>query len=176
MNILVAGSRTMQDSALICGVLNTHVYPAFCKDIVIITGGAKGVDSIAHHWATQKGMKTHIEWADWKKHGRKAGYIRNQVMVDMCDMAIIIWDEKSPGTKHTISQVKKKNTPYIIIKYASMQIESNNASANLYVERPLRIGKTFMLNHAEIAQDICNLYWRTPYTIDKLSDNDRIDI
>lgn len=52
------------------------------EDLVIVSGGARGADKVGEWWADFN--KAHLEvWrADWEKHGKAAGFIRNQEMVD----------------------------------------------------------------------------------------------
>lgn len=51
--------------------------------------------------------------ADWDAYGKAAGPIRNQHMVDYCDMAIILWDGKSKGTKDCIDRMIESGKPFI---------------------------------------------------------------
>ena len=53
--------------------------------------------------------------AEWNKYGKKAGFLRNETMVNKCDMAIIIWDEKSKGAKHVIDLCKKKSIKHLVV-------------------------------------------------------------
>lgn len=50
--------------------------------VVMIDGGAKGADSLAYRTATTLGVNTLRYFADWATHGRAAGPIRNQQMID----------------------------------------------------------------------------------------------
>ena len=48
----------------------------------VITGGSPGADALAAEWAKARGIE-HLEFpADWKRHGRAAGPIRNQQMLE----------------------------------------------------------------------------------------------
>lgn len=49
--------------------------------------------------------------ADWEKYGRKAGYLRNDQMARYTDVAIILWDGQSRGTKHMIDLMMKYDKP-----------------------------------------------------------------
>lgn len=40
---------------------------------------------------------------------------RNEEMVRLCDSALIFWDGKSKGTKHTIDYAKKLNKDVMVI-------------------------------------------------------------
>jgi len=77
------------------------------EDITIISGGALGVDSWAEHIAKEFGFQTRTYPADWDKHGKAAGYLRNEEMVKAADIVIAFWDGKSKGTKHSIDLTLK---------------------------------------------------------------------
>lgn len=57
---------------------------------MLVSGMARGVDTVAAHWAAERGpFGDHnanlSRWpADWDRHGRSAGPRRNQAMVDYC--------------------------------------------------------------------------------------------
>ena len=48
----------------------------------LIHGGAKGADYLAARWAENNGIPCKAYPADWDRHGRAAGPIRNQMMLD----------------------------------------------------------------------------------------------
>ena len=48
-----------------------------------------------------------VHRAQWEKHGKSAGVIRNKVLVDDCDKVVVFWDGESPGTKNVISVASK---------------------------------------------------------------------
>lgn len=55
--------------------------------------------------------------ADWDKHGKSAGYKRNEEMARNADALIAFWDGKSKGTKHMIDIARECNLPARIVKY-----------------------------------------------------------
>ena len=48
----------------------------------VIHGGARGADYVMGEIAKAAGLPVSIYPADWRKHGKKAGPIRNQLMLD----------------------------------------------------------------------------------------------
>lgn len=82
------------------------------KDTVLISGGAIGVDREAEIAAHLSGFKVQIFYPDWKKHGKSAGLLRNQDIVDAADRVVFFWDGSSRGTFHTISLAKKSGKPW----------------------------------------------------------------
>ena len=72
-------------------------------DVIIVSGGAPGPDTFAKRAALRRfgrpGYKEHS--ADWDKHGKSAGFIRNQLIVDDSHVVHGWWDGKSRGTADT---------------------------------------------------------------------------
>jgi hypothetical protein len=95
---IIAGSRTITD---IHHVLEAVALSCF-EVTKVISGGAAGVDRLALQYAKEKHLPVIIMKADWEKHGRKAGYLRNKAMGDIADALIAVWDSTSKGTKHMI--------------------------------------------------------------------------
>ena len=87
----------------------------------IVSGGARGADSLAERYANEHNLKLKIFPADWKKYGKSAGYIRNKQIWEYADIGIAFWDGKSPGTKHSIKLSDKLNKKLFLILY-----EQNN--------------------------------------------------
>lgn len=104
MKVIIAGGREIDDYELVLkAVLNAGF------DITaVVSGGARGVDLLGERFAEEAGLKLFKFPADWDKHGRAAGPIRNQVMGDFADALIAIWDGQSRGTKHMIDYATKK--------------------------------------------------------------------
>jgi hypothetical protein len=48
----------------------------------VIAGGAPGVDHWGEQWALERAIPVAVFKADWDKHGKAAGPIRNQAMAD----------------------------------------------------------------------------------------------
>lgn len=51
------------------------------RSIEIITGGARGADQLAERYALEHGYKSVVFKADWEKHRKAAGFIRNTEML-----------------------------------------------------------------------------------------------
>ena len=70
--------------------------------LVIISGGARGPDSVAITWAAANGLQCDVYPADWQTHGKKAGYLRNETMCAVADGLLAFWDHESRGTLHMV--------------------------------------------------------------------------
>ena len=86
------------------------------RTTVIISGGARGVDSIAVEEARKLHMPYEVYPADWNRYGRSAGFRRNQTIVDAADEVVAFWDGESRGTKHTIDLARAAKKPVRIIQ------------------------------------------------------------
>ena len=86
-------------------------------DIIIISGTARGADTLGEQYAREWGFKLQQFPADWKSCGKTAGIIRNVQMADNADALIAFWDGKSRGTAHMINTAKKKRLPVRIVMF-----------------------------------------------------------
>lgn len=111
MKIAVIGSRTFVDYDLLKRALKPHSID------LIVSGGAKGADSLAERYAKDHNIETLIFKPDWEVYGKRAGYMRNIDIVDSCDLVIAFWDKQSKGTKHSIDYAKKINREVIIYDF-----------------------------------------------------------
>jgi len=103
MKLAVIGSRNFHDAALLQEIL----LPYLPDTTLVISGGAKGVDTLAENWARENGIEVQIFPADWARYGRGAGRVRNHDIIQSCDQCIAFWDGNSKGTKHSIDLCKK---------------------------------------------------------------------
>lgn len=112
MNVIIAGGRDFNDVAHMQSVLDLYLSPSD----TVITGGAKDADSLAHSLCKDT-HETIVMQADWNKHGKRAGYIRNQAMANVADTLIAFWDGNSKGTKHMIDIMEAQGKKVIISLY-----------------------------------------------------------
>jgi len=116
MKLAIAGSRTFNDYGKLAVTIHNHFY--FVQIREIISGGAKGADFLAKKYAQQHLNIKYKEFpAEWDKYGKSAGFIRNQTIVDNCDMLLVFWDGLSRGTQDTIEKAKKAKKPTFIVYF-----------------------------------------------------------
>ena len=78
----------------------------------VIHGAAKGLDMMVHRLCIEMNIKVHAFPAQWKKHGKAAGPIRDRQMLDEFPDLVIAFHEnlsKSKGTIDTINEAKRRN-------------------------------------------------------------------
>jgi len=84
MRIAVIGSRTFDDYEKLCQVMDE--LPS--KVTLVVSGGAKGADSLGEKWAKENGVELKVFKPDWTKYGKGAGVVRNRQIVDECDFCL----------------------------------------------------------------------------------------
>ena len=78
----------------------------------IVSGGAKGVDTIAAEYAKSHGIELKEFLPDYTKYpGRIAPLKRNDLIIAECDIVLAFWDGASHGTKYTIDRARKAGKP-----------------------------------------------------------------
>jgi predicted Rossmann fold nucleotide-binding protein DprA/Smf involved in DNA uptake len=108
MKLLIIGSRSITDFDL-----SPYITP---EVDTIISGGARGVDSLAEKYADDHRLSKYIMRPRYDLFGRVAPIRRNEQMVDMADAVLIIWDGYSKGTQHTLKYAKKMGKSFTLIK------------------------------------------------------------
>lgn len=115
MRVLVCGSRHFDDEALMRAVMIDEG-PRFPGD-VLIHGDAKGADKLSEKFICSY-VKVERYPADWNKHGKAAGPIRNKQMLEegKPDLVIAFLAPNSKGTKNMIEQAEKTGIPVRIVE------------------------------------------------------------
>jgi len=115
--VIVAGGRDFNDYNLLKSKLDYALRNRIDEGITIVSGTARGADSLGERYAKEKGYPIDSKPADWNKYGKSAGYIRNKEMADNADALMAFWDGKSRGTRHMIDTALKQGLKVIVIKY-----------------------------------------------------------
>ena len=118
--VIVADGRDFADYAYLkekldevfasLGDLDSH-------PIEIISGMAKGADTLGIRYAEEHKLTMVLSPANWKKYHRMAGILRNMNMLVTATHLVAFWDGKSHGTKHMIEIAKAKGIPVWIFDY-----------------------------------------------------------
>lgn len=121
MKVIIAGSRSFICDQVFYGAINV-----LCPyDITeVVSGGARGVDAMGERWAEINCYPLTKFPADWERHGKAAGPIRNKAMAEYADALFYIHYESSPGTADMIKQMKKLGKPTWGITIASTEIQN----------------------------------------------------
>ena len=112
MRLLIAGSRSIS-----CFDLSKYVP----NDVsLIISGGAKGVDAMAEEYADQHRISKLILRPRYDLYGRSAPLKRNEMMVELADAVLVIWDGISRGTEFTIHCAEKAGKKVEVVTVSSL--------------------------------------------------------
>ncbi len=118
MKFAVVGSRTIDSEEYVYTILDKSI----TTNDEVITGGARGIDSIAEKYCKEKNIKcTVIRPID---ESIKAHYLyRNVEMVTLCDRIIVIWDGQSRGTRFTMDYAAARQKPSYVFSNTDMRYE-----------------------------------------------------
>ncbi len=114
--VIIAGGRDFKDYDLLKTKLN-KILSNINTPIVIVSGKARGADSLGERYAKEMGYEIAEFPANWDKYGKRAGYIRNEEMAKYAEACVCFWDGKSKGTKHMIDLTNKHNLKLRVIRY-----------------------------------------------------------
>lgn len=112
--VIIAGSREFDNYELLKAKCDLIL--ARDNNWEIVSGTARGADKLGERYAAERGLPVKKFVPDWDKHGKKAGYIRNEAMAEYADALIAFHMNGSRGTAHMIKIAKEANLPMRIIK------------------------------------------------------------
>lgn len=122
IKLAVVGSRSITDRKRIYNYLDHYIKKAaeVSKELIIISGGAKGVDTIAADFAKSRGLILINVYPAWNDANgelvRSAGYKRNEIIWQIADCGIAFWDRVSKGTKHSFDLAEQYGKKIAIIE------------------------------------------------------------
>ena len=116
MWVAVVGSRDYPDWKAV-----REYVESLPEGTTVVSGGARGVDSWAERAALACGLDTRIFPADWDQFGKRAGFMRNEMIVECADLVVAFWDGQSKGTLHSINLAKRLGKPVEV--YVSVPAE-----------------------------------------------------
>lgn len=82
----------------------------------IVSGGARGADTLAAEYARKHGIKITEFLPDYAKYGRGATLKRNHTIIEHADCVIAFIAGESRGTRYTVGLANKKGKEVILIK------------------------------------------------------------
>jgi len=103
MRTIVAGSRTCDNYNILLSAIESIDW----KISTIVSGTARGVDTLGEIYAYENNIPLVKFPANWERFGKRAGFIRNEQMAKNADALLAIWDGNSSGTKSMIELAKK---------------------------------------------------------------------
>ncbi len=110
MRVAIVGSRLCSSANL---TLILRFIPKNCTEIV--SGGARGIDTLAAEAAKATNRKLTRFVPDYGIFGRSAPLVRNIEIITYADIVLAFWDMKSKGTRFVIEECLKRHIPVKII-------------------------------------------------------------
>lgn len=126
MKVAIVGSRNFPYPDLI-----TDFVDRLPEGTTVVSGGARGPDSIASTRATTRGLPTEIHPADWDRYGKSAGFLRNTTIVETSDWVVAFWDGHSHGTADTIRKTHASHKPLTVV-FTPDQVRHYNGGEALW--------------------------------------------
>jgi hypothetical protein len=121
--VIIAGGRDFEDRELFRIIMFDHFWrgDAGCDGWEgideVVSGGARGADRLGEEWAAKENIPLRRFPAEWDRHGKAAGYIRNAEMAEYADKLVAFWDGESRGTKHMIDLALEKGLEVHVYRY-----------------------------------------------------------
>ena len=115
ITLAIVGSRTFHNYAHLERVIDQ--VRKNIKVRCIVSGGAKGADTLAKRYAVANKIEYVEKKPDWEKYGKGAGFERNADIVDCADHVIAFWDSESHGTAHSIGLARESKKLLMVVEY-----------------------------------------------------------
>lgn len=106
MRVAIVGSREWAHPDAVIRCVN-----ALPEGTVVVSGGARGVDTVAVAAAVQRGLETQVWLPDYDTYGDVAPMVRNREIVDDCDQMFAFRLKRSSGTSNAIRLARKSGKP-----------------------------------------------------------------
>lgn len=117
MKIAIVGGRDFNDYEILKKELDKLIFENGITIRSIVSGGAKGADTLAEKFAAEMEVEMIVFKPDYKKFGRGAALARNTQIVECADTVFAFWNGKSKGTLDSIKKAKKLEKKLLIINY-----------------------------------------------------------
>ncbi len=124
MKLIIAGSRTIKEPAFMNWAFLK--FPFINPIEEVVSGCARGADTLGEWWAKSRGYKIKRFPAAWGIHGKKAGPIRNRQMAEYADVLIALLDGASRCTGNMINIMKELNKPVFVYNISDFYNEVSN--------------------------------------------------
>lgn len=109
MKVLVGGGRAYNDEKTVFAMLDS--IHAVSPITVLVSGNARGADTLGECWAESRGIEVRRYPADWSRYGKAAGAIRNQQMLDFERPDLVVLFPGGAGTRDMMRRAKRAGIP-----------------------------------------------------------------
>jgi len=118
-NVVIAGGRDFDDYALLKSKMDSLLSARVKAEggILVISGGAKGADTLGEKYAEENELIIARFTPDWDRFGKAAGPKRNAEMAKAADAVVVFWDGASRGSMSMIEEAKKHDCMLRVVRY-----------------------------------------------------------
>lgn len=113
---IIAGSRDFDDYPLLQAEVCMFLDDLDSLDVEIISGCAKGADSLGERFASDWKLPVKKFPANWDKYGKRAGILRNCEMAKYATHCIVFIVNGSKGSSHMIQEAKKQGLTVKVVE------------------------------------------------------------
>ena len=113
ITLAIVGSRTFTDYDLLVETMKSLT----SKVVRVVSGGAKGADTLASQWAIENHVPLDEFIPNWELYGKSAGFKRNTNIIAEADALLAFWDAKSKGTASSIKLAEAKDIPVRVVLF-----------------------------------------------------------
>lgn len=119
MKVIVAGGRDFTDIDTMADEITKLCQAGhIANNATLVCGMARGADMTGYRlWRDVFDLPISKFPAQWDKHGKAAGMIRNREMGNYADVLVAFWDGQSRGTKQMIEYMRSLGKPVFVINY-----------------------------------------------------------
>lgn len=114
--VVVAGSREFNDFERLCADLD-YLLSRRLPDVEIISGCARGADTLGERYAAMRGLPCRRFPADWARFGRAAGPLRNAAMAAVADAAVVYWRPGSRGSADMVRAAQARGLRVVVRRF-----------------------------------------------------------
>lgn len=102
MRVAVIGSRSFSSYSFLCRQLASLPVSS------VVSGGARGADSLAARFAQARGLPLRVFLPDYTRYGRSAPLVRNKSIIAAAELVVAFWDGRSAGTAHALGLARRR--------------------------------------------------------------------
>ena len=139
IRVIVAGPRGFTEYDYVARCIEQTLRDRPKGDVQIVSGMARGVDTLAVDWARENGYdwkEFPVTSEDWRRYpALVAGHIRNQAMADYATHLIAIWDGHSRGTRSMIDKARRAGLMVKIYFYTTGQVHYYDGTTRIFPQK-----------------------------------------
>lgn len=117
VKLIIAGSRTVWPTGdeIHGSISDAFGVATLLRIEEIVSGTATGADMAGEAYAEARDLPVRRFPADWTKHGKAAGKLRNREMAEYADAALVFWDGMSSGSADMVTRTVARGKPVRVV-------------------------------------------------------------